>query len=237
MEGGFELRQWASNITKVIRHFPAELKSNSGEIWLTQVTANPQEKALGIIWQCGSDTLMYKLYQREEGYVTMRKIYHTLAKFYDPLGYLIPYTTRAKIIVQLLWDKRREWNDPDLPVNLLDSWHQWERELPQLSQICLPRCYSSSLQSPVKTQSVHVFCDSSKRAYGSVAYLCSEDDQGDIQVAFVAARSRVAPKKQISIACLELCPVLTGAQLGDVLKKELTLDIYQYVYCSCLAAF
>lgn len=74
MEGGFELRQWASNITKVIRHFPAELKSNSGEIWLTQVTANPQEKALGKIWQCGSDTLMYKLYQREEGHITMRKV-------------------------------------------------------------------------------------------------------------------------------------------------------------------
>ncbi len=232
LEGGFELRQWASNITEVIHHFPEELKSNSGEIWLTQEMANPQENALGLIWQCRSDTLVYKPYQREEGDVTMRKIYRTLAKLYDPLGYLIPYSTRAKIIVQLLWDKRREWDDPNLPANLLASWNQWESELPQLTQICLPRCYSSSLQHPVKIRSVHVFCDASERAYGSVAYLCSEDDQGNLEVAFLAARSRVAPKKQISIARLELCAALTGAQLGDILKKELTLDIHQFVYWS-----
>ncbi len=224
LEGGFELRQWASNITEVIHHFPEELKSNSGKIWLTQETANPQENALGLIWQCRSDTLVYKPYQREEGDVTMRKIYRTLAKLYDPLGYLIPYSTRAKIIVQLLWDKRREWDDPNLPANLQASWNQWESELPHSTQICLPRCYSSSLQHPVKIRSVHVFCDTSERAYGSVAYLCSEDDQGNLEVAFLAARSRVAPKKQISIARLELCVALTGAQLGDILKKELTLD-------------
>ncbi len=129
-------------------------------------------------------------------------------------------------------DKRREWDDPNLPVNLLASWNQWESELPQLTQICLPRCYSSSLQHPVKIRSVHVFCDASERAYGSVAYLCSEDDQGNLEVAFLAARSRVAPKKQISIARLELCAALTGAQLGDILKKELTLDIHQFVYWS-----
>lgn len=162
----------------------------------------------------------------------MRNIYRTLAKLYDPLGYLIPYTTRAKIVVQLLWDKRREWDDPNLPLGLLDIWHQWESELPQLSQIHLPRCYSASLQYPVKSRSVHVFCDASEQAYGSVAYLCSEDDQSNMQVSFLAARSRVAPRKQISIARLELCAALTGAQLGDVLKKELTLDIHQFVYWS-----
>lgn len=232
MNGGFELRQWASNIPEVIHHLPAELKSKSGEIWLSQEMTNPQENALGLIWQCRSDTLVYKSYQKDEGEITMRSIYRTLAKLYDPLGYLIPYTTRAKIVVQLLWDKKRGWDDPNLPLGLLDIWHQWESELPQLSQIHLPRCYSSSLQYPVKSRSVHVFCDASEKAYGSVAYLCSEDSQGNMHVAFMAARSRVAPRKQISIARLELCAALTGAQLGDVLKKELTLDISKFIYWS-----
>ncbi|KAG1936295.1 hypothetical protein F2P79_018645 [Pimephales promelas] len=229
MEGGFELRQWASNIPEVIHHLPAELKSKSGEIRLSQEMANPQENALGLIWQCRSDTLVYKPYQRDEGETTMRSIYRTLARLYDPLGSLIPYTTRAKIVVQLLWDKKREWDDPNLPSDLLNIWHQWQSELPQLSQIHLPRCYSSSLQYPVKSRSVHVFCDASEEAYGSVAYLYSEDD---MHVAFMAARSRVVLRKQISIARLELCAALTGAQLGDVLKRELTQDIHKFVYWS-----
>ncbi|XP_073719442.1 uncharacterized protein [Misgurnus anguillicaudatus] len=94
-EGGFELRQWASNIPEVIGHLPAELKSSSSDIWLRQEMTNPQENALGLIWQCRSDTLVYKPYQKEKGETTMRNIYRTLAKLYDPLGHLIPYTTRV----------------------------------------------------------------------------------------------------------------------------------------------
>lgn len=230
MDGGFELRQWASNVPTVICHFPSELKSTSNEIWLSQETANPQERTLGLIWHCKSDTLAYKPYQKDEGETTMRKIYRTLAKQYDPLGYLIPFTTRAKIIVQLLWDKKRGWDDPCLPADLLAAWQQWESELPRLSQISQPRCYSFSIQQAIKSRSVHVFCDASERAYGSVAYLSTEDEQNNIQIAFLAARSRVAPKKQISIPRLELCAALTGAQLGAVLQKELTLDIHNFVY-------
>lgn len=102
------------------------------------------------------------------------------------------------------------------------SSHNWHRFVYQ--DVTVPACSTLS-----RLKSVHVFCDASERAYGSVAYLRSEDDRGNIQVAFVAARSRVAPRKQISIAHLELCAALTGAQLGDVLKKELTLDINQFV--------
>lgn len=230
LEGGFELRQWASNVPTVIQHLPDVLKSESNEIWLRQESTNPQERALGLIWQCKSDTLEYKPYHSEEGDITMRKIYRTLAKQYDPLGFLIPFTTRAKIIVQMLWSNKRDWDDPCLPSDLLDSWHQWESELPQLSQISQPRCYSPCLQSTVRRRSLHVFCDASERAYGSVAYLSTEDVQSNIQVAFLAARSRVAPKKQLSIPRLELCAALTGAQLGTVLTKELTLEIHNCVY-------
>jgi len=35
-EGGFELRQWASNCLSVISHLPPELRSNSCELWLSQ---------------------------------------------------------------------------------------------------------------------------------------------------------------------------------------------------------
>ncbi len=130
----------------------------------------------------------------------MCNIYRILASQYDPLGYLIPYTTRAKIIVQCLWDKKRDWDDPCLPADPLQTWTEWEEELPALQNIVLPRCYSSPIKDSLTSLGeMHVFCDASKRAYGSVAYLQTEDQHGPTEVAFLTARSRVAPKKQQSV--------------------------------------
>ncbi len=156
----------------------------------------------------------------------MRNIYRILASQYDPLGYLIPYTTRAKIIVQCLWDKKRDWDDPHLPADLLQTWTEWEEELPALRNIVLPRCYCSPIKDTATSlRDIHVFCDASERAYGSVAYLRTEDQHGQTEVAFLTARSRVAPKKQQSVPRLELCAALTGAQLAKVLQTELNLPI------------
>lgn len=47
-------------------------------------------------------------------------------------------------------------------------------------------------------------CDDSERAYGSVAYLHTDNGEEKVHVAFLAARSSVAPKKQLSIPRLEL---------------------------------
>ncbi|KAK7880766.1 hypothetical protein WMY93_032579 [Mugilogobius chulae] len=231
MEGGFELREWASNVPAVIQHLPKESCSENSTLWFTQERADPQERTLGLLWQCKSDTLRYKQHRSEHPELTMRNIYRLLAQQYDPLGYIIPYTTRAKIIVQRLWDKKRGWDDPNLPEELLQAWRLWEEELPHLSQITLPRCYTShATDCSNSSRTIHVFCDASERAYGSVAYLRTDSGEGDVQVAFLAARSRVAPKKQLSIPRLELCGALTGAQLASVLIKELTVQIQAVVY-------
>lgn len=39
------------------------------------------------------------------------------------------------------------------------------------------------------------------------------------------ARSRIAPKRQLSIPRLELCAALSGAQLANLLKSELTIPL------------
>lgn len=67
----------------------------------------------------------------------MRNIYRVLASLYDPLGFIIPFTTRAKILIQGLWSKPREWDDPALPEDALLMWTEWETELEHLPQISL----------------------------------------------------------------------------------------------------
>ncbi|KAJ8387656.1 hypothetical protein AAFF_G00152060 [Aldrovandia affinis] len=109
----------------------------------------------------------------------------------------MPYTTRAKVLVQRLWDKKREWDDMQLPDDLLFAWCSWEAELEHLSKITLPRCYSRpEMDHPSSVKDIHVFCDASEQAYGSVAYLRTESPEGEVDVSFLAARSRIAPKKQ-----------------------------------------
>ncbi len=75
-----------------------------------------------------------------------------------------------------------------------------------------------------------VFLDASERAYGAVAYIWSEDQYDQVSIAFVAARSRVAPKKQISVSQLELCAALSGTQLATTVKNEITLPIHKTTF-------
>lgn len=75
---------------------------------------------------------------------------------------------------------------------------------------------SPLLDAETCVRDIHIFCNASESAYGSVAYLRTQDTESQVEVSFSAARSRVAPKRQLSIPRLELCAALTGAQLAVV---------------------
>ncbi len=60
----------------------------------------------------------------------------------------------------------------------------------------MPLCYvSAALDVPEADRELHIFCDVSEAAYGSVAYLRTEH-QGQVELAFTHARSRVSLKRQ-----------------------------------------
>ncbi|GAA6111774.1 uncharacterized protein LOC120469772 [Tachysurus ichikawai] len=228
-ERGFDLKQWASSHPAVVAHLPSEAWSSATEQWLLQPHNDLLEPALGLRWNCAGDTLGYHYQPINHKALTMRAAYQVLASQYDPLGFILPFTTRAKVIIQQLWAKKRDWDDPDLPPNLQTAWTKWEGELVHLGKVSIPRCYSpASLASVVQPSSLHVFCDASERAYGAVAYLVVNLDSG-IHVSFIMARSRVAPKRQQSIPRLELCAALAGAQLAKVVREELTISIGQTI--------
>ncbi|KAK7918811.1 hypothetical protein WMY93_010095 [Mugilogobius chulae] len=174
-KGGFEIRQWASNVPAVVAHLPSEAQSTSSELWL-----------------------------------------------YDPLGYIVPFTTRCKVLIQDMWKANVGWDDQIQPADLRDKWLTWVEEIPALQHLKLPRPYAPST-ADTATKHIHIFCDASERAYGSVAFMQTVDDSQHIFVSFVFARSRVAPRKQLSIPRLELSAALTGAQLARLLETELSI--------------
>ncbi|KAL0171399.1 hypothetical protein M9458_031710, partial [Cirrhinus mrigala] len=229
--GGFDIRQWASNVQEVVSHLPPEARSSKLELWLSHDKMDPRESTLGLSWQCESDNLGFKHRPVDYEALTMRNIYRVLASQYDPLGVILPFTTRAKVIVQQLWAKNRNWDDPQLPEDLQQAWKAWEAELQYLPGVVLPRCYTpSSMDHPAVTHEIHIFTDASEKAYGAVAYLRSEDPNGKAHLSFLLARSRVAPRKQCSIPRLELCAALVGAQLAKLVGNELTLKVQKVTF-------
>ncbi|KAL7883614.1 hypothetical protein SRHO_G00012720 [Serrasalmus rhombeus] len=98
LKGGFQLRQWASNDLTTISHLPVEIRSGSSELWLSQQQTDIEESTLGMHWNCQSDALSYKTWSVGCSVITMQNIHKVLASQYDPLGYIVLYTTRAKSI-------------------------------------------------------------------------------------------------------------------------------------------
>lgn len=223
-KGGFEIRQWASNMPEVVAHLPPEAQSASSELWLSKASDNLQEPTLGLCWDCLNDTLNYKHRHTESSDATLRNVYSVLAKLYDPLGYIVPFTTRCKVLVQDMWKANIGWDDKIQPADLLEKWSSWVQEIPTLQHLKLPRPYAPATADTANaTRHIHIFCDASERAYGSVAYMQTTDDSQQFYVSFVFARSRVAPRKQLSIPRLELSAALTGAQLARVIETELAV--------------
>lgn len=60
------------------------------------------------------------------------------------LGYIMPFTTWTNILVQSLWDKKHDWDDPQLPQDLLTVWHEWESELIGLEKISAQVLFSNT---------------------------------------------------------------------------------------------
>ncbi len=226
--GGFEIRQWACNIPDILGHLPAESRSDS-----SQEEPGLLEPVLSLSWHWQTDALCYKSRPLEYGALTMRNVYKVLAWQYDPLGFIAPYTTRAKLIVQSMWDKQRDYDDPLIPHDLQRAWKEWESELHLLPRISLPWSYAPPhTDQMVISRQVPVFSDAFEKPYGSVSYLRTEDDQGRVYCAFMAARSRVAPRRQHSIPRLELCGALTAAQLAKTIERELMVKIDQTILWS-----
>ena len=138
--------------------------------------------------------------------ITKRSILQDASKLYDPLGWLSPITIHARILLQDVWKQRLNWDD-SLDPNFRASWQHIAIDLQKATTIELPRKNFSS--SPTKLVNLHVFADASMKAYGAVAYL-----QQDGEVAFVMAKSRVAPLKNLTLPRLEVKAAVVAAQLA-----------------------
>ena len=136
-----------------------------------------------------------------------------IAKIYDVLGWFSPSTVAMKILLQRVWERKIEWDDP-VSQDIQETWEQWRSELDILANVHIPRYYYSKMAKATSIQ-LHGFSDVSEDAYAGVVYLRSVDESNNVHVSLVTSKTKVSPIKCLIIPRLELC----GANiLADILN-------------------
>ncbi|KAL0803272.1 hypothetical protein ABMA28_017250 [Loxostege sticticalis] len=136
---------------------------------------------------------------------------------FDPLGFLLYVTVKARILLQDIW-RSKIGGDDEIEASHFAAWQTWLTELDSASKIKIPRWVLTDDFDKL-TAELHIFCDASSRAFASVAYIRSRKKDGSWHVAFLMARARVAPLKVMSIPRLELQAAVMGARMSRHLQQ------------------
>ncbi|UYV75405.1 hypothetical protein LAZ67_13000151 [Cordylochernes scorpioides] len=140
--------------------------------WETAETFNPREgkdtKVLGLLWNRKTDTLNSMINPEFlPSLITRSVILSLLQKLFDPLGFYSPVMITPKILLQKTWKSAGGWDDP-LEEDISQELKDWYEQLSHLKDSRIPRYICVGWAESLE---LHVFCDASKEAFATVAYM------------------------------------------------------------------
>ncbi|XP_062540921.1 uncharacterized protein LOC134208963 [Armigeres subalbatus] len=221
--GGFEMRNWLSNSPIVLKSLQEEAAT---EKCLGAGEENTTEKVLGLWWNTTTDCFTFKVSPRYDQNLlsgrckpTKREVLRTLMMMFDPLGFISHFLMYLKVLMQEIWRSSIDWDTP-IEEPQFQKWLVWLKVLPKVTDVQIPRCYRvfATLQSSCN---MHTFVDASENGFAAVVYLRFEE--GDlIEIAFITAKTRVAPLKFLSIPRSELQASVLGVRLANSVAQSLS---------------
>ncbi|XP_050359878.1 uncharacterized protein LOC126779785 [Nymphalis io] len=199
--GCFNLRKFKSNLPNF---------QNDGTDKQDNLTFSESSNTLGLGWNPNNDNLHFPtiLVSKSE-LITKRSIMSNSFKIFDPLGLLSPYIILVKIILQMLWKAKVDWDEP-VPNDIKMKWENFNDNLLYLSKMQIPR--RTICDSP-KIIEFHSFSDASEVAFGACIYIRSVDQNHKFNIRLLCAKSKVARLQPMTIPRLELCAALLSASL------------------------
>ncbi|XP_035211551.1 uncharacterized protein LOC118185757 isoform X1 [Stegodyphus dumicola] len=243
----FELSSDAVSILKSGGFNLRKLRSNSRELeklWIenglsdSEIVGVQQLKVLGLNWNPDRDELSLEVKGLVDSWKTLRRtkrcVLQTAARIFDPIGLIAPFVIRIKLLLQEIWERACDW-DEELPEDLQQKWITWCKEIEKLIDVTIPRyCF---LDCENEQSEVHVFCDASPSAYGTVVYFRYCENNGNYRVSFIMSKSRVSPLKKLTLPRLELMAMVIGARVGNYLKSVFKDKIGRILFWSdsCIA--
>lgn len=223
MTCGMTLHKWNSNSEELLGCSNPILKEHS-----FAQKAETSTKTLGLFWKSDEDQFIFKVSVKEQNTFTKREVLSTIAKLYDPLGFIGPVICKAKIFLQGLWLEKIGWDDI-VPEPFASEWYRFFISLKDIEKIKINRYL---LNADVQSVTIVGFCDASNSAYGAVVYLLCCSQRGPSTSRILASKSRVAPLKTVSIPRLELCSCLLLSQLVKKLLASLKMEIERVILFS-----
>lgn len=153
---------------------------------------------------------------------TKRQIIAELATVYDPIGLITPMITKAKNLVQRIWqmsnrEKKYGW-DNKLTEEIIEEWVKIKKRAMALNTLEMPRWVHTLSENNIQ---IHGFCDASQKAFTACVYIraCKNDS---ITTTLFVSKAKNAPVNQ-TILRLELCGAHLLVQLVDKVCK--TIDV------------
>ncbi|GFQ79621.1 integrase catalytic domain-containing protein [Trichonephila clavata] len=159
---GMVLHKWSSNSPEFLN------SSSSSDVEHSfSAESDLSVKTLGISWNPLQDCFVFKVSILSKSSFTKREVLSVIARLYDPLGFLSPVLTRAKVPLQRLWQQKLDWDDV-LPDQIAKEWNEFVTPFKCIETVKINRFILTDTWLKVILQG---FADSSEVAYGAVVYL------------------------------------------------------------------
>jgi len=158
--------------------------------------------------------------------VTKRIVWRVSQAQYDPLGLLAPYMVQFKLVMRDLCaedGKVKDW-DEEVSQRTLEAFKKALEGLREVKQIKFPRSIQPSFLKVKEPPMLLIFGDGSREAYAALAYIRWVAEDGSVECKLIAGKSRVTPKKKISIPRVELMGALIAVRLARKLKDSLGIS-------------
>lgn len=221
--GKFHLQKWSSNSPEFLRSIEEVDRSSKANL---NIKVDGMIKALGLSWDLGTDEFRYSLnLQPYTNNVTKREVLSDLQKLFDPLGWIAPAIVQAKIFVQKLWLEGYGW-DSLIENKLKTEWIDIRNDLKNVDKLKVQR-WLNTITSEKENISLHGFSDASMHAIAAVVYSRVIYPDGTVKTSIVAARTKVAPVKTISLPRLELCGAVLVSKLLRHVSQAMRLTSEQ----------
>ncbi len=216
-EAGMQLAKWSSNESSVMGGC-IEGQAQSQYVKVLGVSWKHEQDMFGFVGAELPDPVRY----------TKRGVLSLLARMFDPLGFVLPFTVTARFLFQDIWRLGLAW-DEDLPKDLQTAFKKWLDGLETLKEVSIPRSFfKGRWTGSICNIELHAFGDASLKGYGACVYMRYRDASGGVQCTLVRSCARVAPMERKTLPRLELLGCLVTAQLLNSVIKTLHLEGVKY---------
>jgi len=138
---------------------------------------------------------------------------------------------KAKIKLREITDSEVGWDD-NIPETMTRWWKRWMDRSTELKKFKLQRCIFEDETNILRTE-LHTFTD----AYAAAVYIRQLYADDSVTTRLIMAKTKLFPRKTISLAKAELNAALLGARLSNYVKEAINRKIdhlYQWTDSSCV---